>query len=121
MARIQWEEPSVEYRVRPVPKRAEAFSSLSAMIPDACEARSIYVIPAVDDETVAAFSDMRGVAKGDTTTEVMLYDPEERYLNRDERTAYLEGCRTQLAANGIRLISRRLPEAEARKEDNNVG
>lgn len=96
-------------------------TSLAAMIPDACEARSIYVIPAVDDETVAAFSDMRGVAKGDTTTEVMLYDPEERYLNRDERTAYLEGCRTQLAANGIRLISRRLPEAEARKEDNNVG
>ena len=42
-------------------------------------------------------------------------------FNRDERTAYLEGCRTQLAANGIRLISRRLPEAEARKEDNNVG
>lgn len=86
---------------------ARRVTELAAMLRDSCESRSIYVIPAVDDATVAAFCDMRGVAKGDTTFEVMLYDPEERYSDRDAHREYIGGCRAQLAANGAELTVRR--------------
>ena len=82
-------------------------TELAVMLRDSCESRSIYVIPAVDDATGAAFCDMRGVAKGDTTFEVMLYDPEERYSDRDAHREYIDGCRAQLAANGAELTVRR--------------
>jgi len=37
------------------------------------------------------------------SAEVILYNPEERFLYPTERASYLEGCREMLLANGLSL------------------
>jgi len=44
---------------------------------------------------------------------VILYNPEERFANPQERAAYIEGCASLLAAGGMTLTARNLPYATA--------
>jgi hypothetical protein len=43
------------------------------------------------------------------SAEVILYNPEERFANPQERAAYIEGCASLLAASGMTLTARNLP------------
>ncbi len=83
-------------------------SRLAAMAPDNSEVRSIYIVPALDDASVSAFCDMHGATGGNSTTELILFDPEERYLDIDTHREYIDGCRAQLSESGIKLMPRRV-------------
>lgn len=77
---------------------------LSAMLRDGGEARNIYILPAIDDETLAAFCGVHS-ADGAATAEVMLCDPAERFADPDGHRAYIENCRAQLYESGRRLVT----------------
>ncbi len=78
-------------------------TDLSAMLRDSGEARNIYVVPAIDDRSLAAFCGEHS-ADGAVAVEVMLYDPGERFADPDLHRAYIENCRAQLAEGGRRLV-----------------
>lgn len=79
-------------------------TELSAMLRDGGEARNIYVIPAIDDSSLAAFCGAHST-DGAVSVEVMLYDPVERFADADEHHAYIENCRAQLGEGGRRLVT----------------
>lgn len=98
---------------------ARPVTDLAAMLRDPGESRSIYVVPALDDNTVAALCGVNGASNGEASVEVMLYDPAERYADEDEHRRYIEGCRVQLAESGAAL-SIHSPEASVKDGDENV-
>lgn len=79
-------------------------TELSAMLRDGGEARNIYVIPAIDDSSLAAFCGAHS-SDGAVSVEVMLYDPVERFADANEHHAYIENCRAQLGEGGRQLVT----------------
>lgn len=83
---------------------ARQVTELSAMLRDGGEARNIYVIPAIDDSSLAAFCGAHS-SDGAVSVEVMLYDPVERFADANEHHAYIENCRAQLGEGGRQLVT----------------
>lgn len=107
------------FATAPVLRGGEArpVTDLAAMLRDSGESRSIYVVPALDDATVAALCGVHGAANGEASVEVMLYDPVERYPDDGEHSRYIEGCRVQLAESGSTLSTHGtvLPDVKGEK------
>ncbi len=81
-------------------------AKLSAMVNDAEDAKFIFVLPTIDDETVTSICTMPCTSDSSTTdeNEVVVYMAEERYAHKAQRAAYIDGCRTQLAESGLTLV-----------------
>lgn len=94
------------FATAPLADTDRTVAKLSAMVSDAEDAKFIFVIPAIDDETVAALGSMSSTSDSSSAeeNEVVVYTAEERYAHPAEREAYLDLCRSQLAECGLTLI-----------------
>lgn len=89
---------------------------LSGLMKDAQDVKQMYVTAALDPASVRRLCALPCVANGVSgATEVIFYDPEERYAERSQRKLYIEGCREQLFSNGLRLIEGRIDVGGAAK------
>jgi hypothetical protein len=84
----------------------QSVTRLTAMVGDTENAKRLFVIPSLDQDTMSSLTDLPGLsdALGFGSAEVLLYNPEERYRYPKERGSYLESCREQLAVNGMSLM-----------------
>lgn len=82
-------------------------TALTAMISDTQSAKQMFVVSTMDPPMVTDLCGLPGVSDAGSfgSAEVMLYDPEERFRYPRERSLYLQGCREQLAANGLSLTA----------------
>ncbi len=80
-------------------------SSLTAMISDIQSAKQLFVTSTLDSAMLSELTALPGVSDAGSfgSAEVILYNPEERFLYPMERASYLEGCRETLLVNGISL------------------
>ncbi len=95
-------------------------TSLSAMVSDIQSAKQLFVISALDTAMLTDLTELPGISDAGSfgSAEVVLYEPEDRFAHPRERTAYLDGCREQLAACGLSLtagdfhVARAMPTAD---------
>ncbi len=82
-------------------------TSLAAMLSDIQSAKQMFVISTLDAGMLTDLAALPGVSDAGSfgSAEVVLYNPEERFKHPRERSAYLEGCREQLAATGLSLTA----------------
>lgn len=82
-------------------------TTLTAMLSDIQSAKQMFVVSTMDTPMIADLSSLPGVSDAGSfgSAEVVLYNPEERFLHPKERALYLEGCREQLAASGLSLTA----------------
>ena len=82
-------------------------TSLPAMVSDIQAAKQMFVVSTMDGPMLTDLSGLPGVSDAGSfgSAEVVLYNPEERFRNPRDRANYLEGCREQLAANGLSLTA----------------
>ena len=82
-------------------------TSLTAMISDIQSAKQMFVVATMDTAMLTDLCGLPGVSDAGSfgSAEVVLYNPEERFRNPRDRANYLEGCREQLAANGLSLTA----------------
>ncbi len=82
-------------------------TSLAAMLSDIQSAKQMFVISTLDGTMLTDLAALPGVSDAGSfgSAEVVLYNPEERFKHPRERSAYLEGCREQLAATGLSLTA----------------
>ena len=82
-------------------------TSLTAMVGDIESAKQTFVVSAMDAAMLSDLCGLPGVSDAGSfgSAEVVLYNPDERFRYPRERAAYLEGCREQLAANGLTLVA----------------
>ena len=82
-------------------------TSLTAMIGDIQSAKQTFVVSSMDATMLTDLCGLPGVSDAGSfgSAEVLLYNPEERFRYPRDRAAYLEGCREQLAANGLTLTA----------------
>ena len=82
-------------------------TSLTAMVSDIQSAKQTFVISALDAAMLTDLTALPGVSDAGSfgSAEVVLYNPEERFRYPRDRASYLEGCREQLAANGLTLTA----------------
>lgn len=101
-----------EFATAPLCAPEDTVARLCAMAAETQSTKQIFVTGAVDRASVSALCSIPGMTEGATfgSSQVMLYNPEERFANRAQRMRYIEGCRGQLAENGLVLVTGRLPE-----------
>lgn len=82
-------------------------TSLTAMASHMQSAKQLFVVSTLDTEMMSDLTALPGVSDASSfgSTEVVLYNPEERFKYSMERLSYLDGCREQLSANGISLTA----------------
>ena len=82
-------------------------TTLTAMISDIQSAKQLFVVSTMDTPMITDLCGLPGVSDAGSfgSAEVVLYNPEERFRYPRDRALYLEGCREQLAANGLSLIA----------------
>ena len=88
-------------------------SSLVSTVSDIQSSKQLFVIPTLDVDELTDLSSLPGVSDAGSfgSAEVILYNPEERFANPQERAAYVESCSALLAAGGMTLTARNLPYA----------
>lgn len=101
-----------EFATAPLCAPEDTVARLCAMAAETQSTKQIFVTGAIDRASVSALCSIPGMTEGATfgSSQVMLYNPEERFANRAQRLRYIEGCRGQLAENGLVLVNGRLPE-----------
>ena len=101
-----------EFATAPLCAPEDTVARLCAMAAETQRTKQIFVTGAVDRASVSALCSIPGMTEGATfgSSQVMLYNPEERFANRAQRLRYIEGCRARLAENGLVLVEGRLPE-----------
>ena len=101
-----------EFATAPLCAPEDTVARLCAMASETQSTKQIFVTGAVDRASVSALCSIPGMTEGATfgSSQVMLYNPEERFANRALRLRYIEGCRARLAENGLVLVEGRLPE-----------
>ncbi len=84
-------------------------TSLTAMVSDIQSAKQMFVVSTMDTAMLTDLAALPGVSDAGSfgSAEVVLYNPEERFLHPRDRALYLEGCREQLAASGLSLTAGR--------------
>ncbi len=82
-------------------------TSLTAMLSDIQSAKQLFVVSTMDTAMISDLCGLPGVSDAGSfgSAEVVLYNPEERFRYPRDRALYLEGCREQLAANGLSLTA----------------
>ena len=82
-------------------------TSLTAMVSDIQSAKQTFVVSAMDSSMLTDLCGLPGVSDAGSfgSAEVVLYNPDDRFRYPRDRAAYLEGCRQQLAANGLTLVA----------------
>ena len=82
-------------------------TSLTAMLSDIQSAKQMFVVSTMDTAMISDLCGLPGVSDAGSfgSAEVVLYNPEERFRYPRDRALYLEGCREQLAANGLSLTA----------------
>ena len=82
-------------------------TSLTAMVSDIQSAKQTFVVSTMDAAMLTDLCALPGVSDAGSfgSAEVVLYNPEERFRYPRDRANYLEGCREQLAANGLTLTA----------------
>ena len=101
-----------EFATAPLCGPEDTVARLCAMASETQSTKQIFVTGAVDRASVSALCSIPGMTEGATfgSSQVMLYNPEQRFANRHLRMRYIEGCRAQLAENGLVLVEGKLPE-----------
>ena len=101
-----------EFATAPLCAPEDTVARLCAMASETQSTKQIFVTGAIDRASVGALCSIPGMTEGATfgSSQVMLYNPEERFANRAQRLRYIEGCRGRLAENGLVLVEGRLPE-----------
>ena len=94
------------FATAPLCGKEQKVTRLSAMLSDTQDIKQIYVTSAIDEESVGDFC----MLSSDGGAEILLYDPENRFAHPSERELYIEGCRSQLATKGMKLIRGQLGE-----------
>ncbi len=101
-----------EFATAPLCPPENSVARLCAMASETQSTKQIFVTGAVDRASISALCSIPGMIEGASfgSSQVMLYNPEERFANRALRKRYIESCRAQLAENGLVLVEGRLPE-----------
>ena len=95
------------FATAPLCDRESKVTSLTAMVSDIQSAKQMFVVSTMDGAMLTDLNALPGVSDAGSfgSAEVVLYNPEERFRYPRDRAAYLEGCREQLAANGLTLTA----------------
>lgn len=90
----------------PLCRADQSVPLLSSMVSGTGSDRQLFVLPAMDEETLSALCRLPGSADaGDAGgVEALLYEPAGRFRYPVERGIFLEGCRRQLSASGVSLV-----------------
>ncbi len=93
------------FATAPLCRPDERVCSLTAMISDIQSAKQLFVTSTMDSRMLSELMALPGVSDAGSfgSAEVILYNPEDRFLYPAERTSYLEGCRQSLSASGLSL------------------
>lgn len=93
------------FATAPLCRQDQRVCSLTAMISDIQSAKQLFVTSTMDSTMLSELTALPGVSDAGSfgSAEVILYNPEERFLYPTDRTSYLEGCRETLSANGLSL------------------
>ena len=78
---------------------------LPAMISDIESTKQLFITSTMDQAMLSELASLPGISDASNfgSAEVILYNPEDRFLHPVERASYLEGCRETLSANGLSL------------------
>lgn len=99
------------FATAPLAQSSEFVTRLTTMVSDTQGVKQIFVTSAVDPEAIEAFCDMstRSVDQLNFgSTEIMLYEPEDKFAFPKERRLYIENCREELSENGLKLSEYKL-------------
>ena len=101
------------FATAPLCDGALSADKLCIMTEDIPSSGKIFVVPSIDNRTVTSLCNLPGISDSDTfgASEVIFYNPNERFKNISDRRLYIESCRRQLSENGILLTEGYLPLA----------
>ena len=88
----------------PTVHSSRKISRLAASVGDGTDSKVMVVLPVLDDEIVDYVSEIPRL------TEIIAYSAEERYLYPELRRAFIDQCREDFGARGIKLIDGKLDE-----------
>ena len=88
----------------PTVHASRKISRLAASVGDGTDSKVMVVLPVLDDEIVDDVSEIPRL------TEIIAYSAEERYLYPELRRAFIDQCREDFGARGIKLIDGKLDE-----------
>lgn len=93
------------FATAPLTAREHHVTNLTATVTDVQSAKQMFVVSAMDSEMLSKMSDLPCVSDAGSfgSAEVILYDPDDRFMYPQGRDAYLEGCRQQLLEVGLTL------------------
>ena len=93
------------FATAPLCRPDQRVCSLTAMISDIQSAKQLFVTSTMDSAMLSELTALPGVSDASSfgSAEVILYNPEDRFMYPTERTSYLEGCRDSLSAGGLSL------------------
>ena len=83
----------------------QKISRLAASVGDGTDSKVMVVLPVLDDEIVDDVSEIPRL------TEIIAYSAEERYLYPELLRAFIDQCREDFGARGIKLIDGKLDES----------
>lgn len=94
-----------QFATAPLCRNDQRVCSLTAVVSDIQSAKQLFVTSTMDQTMLSELTALPGVSDAGSfgSAEVILYNPEERFLYPTERASYLEGCREMLLANGLSL------------------
>jgi hypothetical protein len=95
----------------PTVHSSKKISRLAATAGDTKDSKVMVVLPAIDDEVVDDVCEIPRI------TEIIAYSAEERYLYPELRRRFIEHCREQFSARGIKLIDGKLDEEKILKSE----
>ncbi len=93
------------FATAPLCRADQRVCSLTAMISDIQSAKQLFVTSTMDSTMLSELTALPGVSDAGSfgSAEVILYNPEDRFLYPIERASYLEGCGQTLSSNGLSL------------------
>ena len=95
----------------PTVHSSKKISRLAATAGDTKDSKVMVVLPVLDDEIVDDVCEIPRI------TEIIAYSAEERYLYPELRRRFIEHCREQFSARGIKLIDGKLDEEKILKSE----
>lgn len=99
------------FATAPLAKKSDFVTRLTTMVSDTQGVKQIFVTSALDPEAVEAFCEMSTKSVDSLnfgSTEIMFYEPEEKFAFPSERRLYIENCREELSENGLKLSEYKL-------------
>lgn len=90
----------------PLCRADQSVSLLASMVNGTGSDRQLFVLPAMDENTLTALCRLPGSTDAGDAGGVgaLLYEPAGRFRYPVERANFLEGCRQQLLASGVSLV-----------------